>query len=172
VQYTQKFKNEMVRKMTGPTAMSANRLSQECGIGQPTLSKWLRQAKLGAMAPKKTPDKVQRKLWTPEEKMRVVWAAAGAADATERGTLLRREGLHEADLERFQKELSELLKDAKPARQKRDPADKKRIKELERDLRRKERALAEATALVVLSKKVQAYFEEDEVGGTDEESEK
>ena len=36
--------------------------------------------------------------------------------------------------------------------------DQKRIKELERELRRKDKALAEAAALLVLSKKVRALY--------------
>ncbi len=39
-------------------------------------------------------------------------------------------------------------------------ADRRRIKELEKDLRRKEKALAETTALLVLRKKLQAIFHE------------
>lgn len=39
-------------------------------------------------------------------------------------------------------------------------ADRRRIKELEKDLRRKEKALAETTALLVLIKKLQAIFQE------------
>ena len=39
-----------------------------------------------------------------------------------------------------------------------DKADKKRIKELEKELRRKEKALAETAALLVLRKKVNAHF--------------
>lgn len=171
MKYTEKFREEMVRKMMGPSAMSAKRLSQECGVGQPTLSKWLKQAKLRKMSDKEPPASgTSRRRWSPAEKMAVVIEAASTS-GTERGELLRRQGLHGADLERFQRELAELLEEAKPSRVKRDPADKKRIKELERDLRRKERALAEATALVVLSKKLQAYFGEAEVGDTNEESE-
>ncbi len=41
-------------------------------------------------------------------------------------------------------------------------ADRKRIKELERALLRKDRALAETAALLVLSKKVQAIFSKGE----------
>lgn len=44
-------------------------------------------------------------------------------------------------------------------------ADKKRIRELERELRRKEKALAEAAALLILQKKLNAYW-----GNVDEES--
>ena len=40
--------------------------------------------------------------------------------------------------------------------------DRKRIKELERDLLRKDRALAETAALLVLSKKVAAIFNKGE----------
>jgi hypothetical protein len=40
--------------------------------------------------------------------------------------------------------------------------DRKRIKELERELLRKDRALAEAAALLVLSKKVSALFNKGE----------
>ncbi len=43
-----------------------------------------------------------------------------------------------------------------PARSRRSRTD--RIKELERELRRKDRALAETAALLVLSKKVAAIF--------------
>lgn len=38
---------------------------------------------------------------------------------------------------------------------------RRRIKELERELRRKEKALAEASALLVLSKKLEAIFPKD-----------
>jgi len=41
-------------------------------------------------------------------------------------------------------------------------ADEKRIKELERDLRRKEKALAETAALLVLRKKAQAIWGDTE----------
>ena len=40
--------------------------------------------------------------------------------------------------------------------------DRRRIKELERDLRRKNAALAETTALLVLSKKLEAIFQKGE----------
>ncbi len=40
-------------------------------------------------------------------------------------------------------------------------ADRRRIKELERELRRKDKALAETAALLVLSKKLEAIFQQD-----------
>ena len=40
--------------------------------------------------------------------------------------------------------------------------DRRRIKELERELRRKDKALAETTALLVLSKQFEAILQQDE----------
>lgn len=88
--------------------------------------------------------------------------AAAAAGEGGRGELLRREGLHEADIERFQQDVAAAMEAAaKPLREKRDASDKKRIAELEREVRRKDKALAEAAALVVLSKKLNAFFVKD-----------
>lgn len=52
--------------------------------------------------------------------------------------------------------------DEQRASPKETAADRKRIKELERELRRKDKALAEAAALLVLSKKLEAIFHKGE----------
>lgn len=165
MKYSEKFKEKMVEKMTGPSAMSAFRLSKECGVGQPTLSLWLRRARVSPMAAKA--GMKRRKRWTPEEKLRVLGAAAQLGEG-ELGEFLRREGLYEADLKAMRDEVTLALTAKAP---KADAADKKRVKELERELRRKERALAETAAILVLRKKLSAYFSEGEVGDTNEETE-
>lgn len=98
--------------------------------------------------------------------MAVVREAASASEA-ELGTLLRREGLHEADLKRFQDEVFAaaargFLATSAPERVSR--RDKKRLRKLEKELERKDKALAEAAALLVLQKKVQALFQSEEEG--------
>jgi transposase len=168
VQHSEKFKEEMVRKMMGPGRKSANALSKECGIGQPTLSKWLRDAKMGGMTKTK---EAGRKRWKPEEKLRVVLEAASAGEAG-LGELLRREGLHEADVERFRDEIRSAVVTTMGAGARQEHADTKRVKELEKELRRKEKALAETAALLVLRKKMNAFFSGEEEGGTSEESDK
>ena len=160
MQYTAKFKEGIIRKLVGPNSVSLSRVARETGLSTSTLWKWREEAKKKSVSKHNS----KPKRWTPEEKMRLLLAAAAASE-TGRGELLRREGLHDADLERFQQDL------VSPQLRKRDPADKKRIAELEKNLRRKDKALAEATALVVLSKKLNAYFEEVEVGDTADESE-
>ena len=51
-------------------------------------------------------------------------------------------------------------------------ATNKRIRQLERELARKEKALAEAAALLVLKKKVETLYEEDEGNDTNGQNEK
>ena len=181
--YSDKFKAKLVAKMTGPGAISANQLSQEVGIGQPTLSRWKREATLPSV-PKKKPMRsrrrkkpkagvskestVSRTAWTPEEKLRVVGEAAALGNEG-LGELLRREGLHEADLRRFREELLSGPRGSTVKSRKASP-ESKRIKELERELRRKERALAETAALLVLRKKAEAFFLGEEEGDTSEKN--
>lgn len=168
MKHSEKFKAKMVSKMMGPARMSAHALSKECGVAQPTLSKWLREAKVPDMASRKV---TGSRRWAPEEKLRVVLAAAAAGEGGV-GELMRREGLHEADLERFREEVhGAVVSGMRPASRGGSP-DAKRVKELERELRRKEKALAETAAILVLRKKLSAFFSAGEEGDTNEETDK
>lgn len=44
VPYTEGFKQQMVKRMLGPPAVTATALGKKVGVPQPTLSKWLRDA--------------------------------------------------------------------------------------------------------------------------------
>lgn len=184
VSYTHAFKAQMVKKMIGPPGVSATSLSQQVGVPQPTLSKWLKQtARVAGMDP--SDDKRRSvvpvagpKKWTAAEKLRVVAAAQGLEGAA-LGELLRREGLHEEQLNAWRDAAAGALESAEAApagprnaaERKRLTAANKRVKELEKELRRKEKALAETAALLVLKKKMQAFWEA-EGEGTDDENEK
>jgi transposase-like protein len=95
--------------------------------------------------------------WTAEEKLEAVITYDGM-DESERGLYLRSHGLYSVDIERWREEILQALS-TKP--KKGDPKDK-RIKDLEGELRRKEKALAEAAALLVLKKKAQGIWGDDE----------
>ncbi len=162
MEYSEKFKAALVRRMAGPRGVSASALEQEVGVPQPTLSRWLREAgSVGAMADNKASAKARtRKTWTATEKLRVLHETSGLEEA-KIGEVLRREGLHSDDLRRWR---DEALQGLAPRRaDKASTAERTRIKELERELRRKEKALAEAAALLVLRKKLEAlhWFEDD-----------
>lgn len=163
-EYSDGFRARMVERMTGPKRMSANALGQEVGINQPTLSRWLRDAgsvrdvsKKKAKTKRPPPEGRRPAEWSAEEKVRVVLATAGVADA-ELGAFLRQEGLHEEDLARFRDEVRNAAVAGLTASKKPRNDEQKRIKDLERELRRKEAALAETAALLVLRKKAGALW--------------
>ena len=104
--YSEKFKSRMVGKMVGSHAVSASVLAAEVGMSQPTLSRWLREARtVPGMAKKsrrsKEKSRPQRPQdWSPEEKLRVVVESRGLTDE-ELGAFLRKEGLHQAQLDEW-----------------------------------------------------------------------
>jgi transposase len=172
--YTESFKRKMVQRMLMPDGPSATALSGEIGVSQSALSRWLREAKDKGRTEQGSPRnagtvgtemKRRPEDWGWEEKLRVVAGAKGLK-GEELGAYLRREGLHEVQLREWEMAIREGLKPRgrKPTH---NAADVKRIKELERELRRKEKALAEAAALLVLKKKLERLWG-DEDGDTKE----
>ncbi len=162
-EYSENFKRKMVQRMSGAHARSATSLAKETGVSQATLSRWLIQARtIGLMSkddrdtPKPDPLRKER---GPEEKMRLVLEAARISEA-ELGAFLRREGLHEADLDEWR---DAMLTGLKPPPSKHARSQEvRRVKQLEKELHRKDKALAEAAALLVLQKKVQALWGDED----------
>jgi len=177
--YTEAFKEQMVKRMLGPPAVSASALAKQVGVPQPTLSQWLRAALEREATPPSSEEKrpevaAAPKRWTAEEKLRVL-AAAHGLEGGQLGALLRREGLHEEVLKQWRQAAVGALAPESSGRpsgaQRRRVAEAhKRVKELERELRRKEKALAETAALLVLEKKLQALGWDDRHSVEDEES--
>ena len=79
------------------------------------------------------------------------------------GEYLRRRGIHREQLDQWRADAEGALD--KQGSRRRPSADTKRIKELERELRNKEKALAETAALLVLRKKLNALW-----GGADDDT--
>jgi transposase len=177
--YSQAFKDRMVERMAsagGPTAVD---LSQEVNVPGGTLSRWLREAgSVGDMAKRKRPkppstgtsrldrDPRSTRDWTPTEKLRVV-TAAGQLKDEELGEFLRREGIHLAQLEEWRNDILVAL-GASPPRAG-GGSDAKKIRELQQELARKDKALAEVTALLVLRKKLEALFGTDAEEGSSQD---
>lgn len=162
MQYPNGLKERLVQRMAGRERISGCALSKESGVPQPTLSRWLREAStVAAMTKPSESQETKKASWSPQEKLRVVLAAQTLTGA-DLGELLRREGLHAAQLEEWRRATLTALAGSAASQPKRSAEDGKRIKELERDILRKDRALAEVTALLVLQKKAQAIW-----GGAD-----
>ena len=147
----------MVARLIGNDAVSARQLAMETGLRQQTLSRWLQEASSLPVMPAKRP----RRDWSIEDKIRIL-AKARCLTGAELTELLARAGVLQAEYEQWRLALSE---DGRASL-----ATTKRIRGLERELARKEKALAEAAALLVLKKKGQA-LEEDEDTAIDEQHE-
>ncbi len=158
--YSEELKSTMVAKLARPDGISAVALSQEVGIPHQTLSRWVKgyanfRGKGGGMMKRKRPED-----WTAERKLKAIVEYENL-DEEQKGIYLREEGLHSVHLERWQQEFVEAYASRKKKTRGGDPR-QKRIKELEDDLSRKNRALAETAALLVLKKKAQAIWGDPE----------
>jgi transposase-like protein len=156
----------MIQRLVGPGRVSASVLSEEVGVGQPTLSRWLRAAgRVPVVSDDEEPrPKAKRpEDWSPQQKLTAVMEAARLSD-TELGAWLRRRGLTEEHLRQWREALEERASAVFEPREPRVSAEnRRRVLELERELKRKDKALAETAALLVLQGKMQALWaEEDE----------
>lgn len=148
--YSIPYKQKMIEKLTGANAMSGRALSAETGIAQETLSRWLRDANSlpGVEIKKRT------RHWSIDEKIRVLSEASKTSGA-DLPALLEREGLLRAEFEQWRLALSNDLGGSVTVT--------RQLRKVERELARKDKALAEAAALLILKKKVgHLWVDEDD----------
>lgn len=154
--YSEAFKSKMVQRMMGPEGRSAMSLSGETGVSQSSLFKWVREAKLRHMGDEHKPTKKEKRPedWTAAEKLSAVMEGSRLGEA-ELGEFLRQNGLHETQLTQWRQAALEALAGTKQVRA---SPESRRVRELEKEVQRKDKALAEAAALLVLQKKVRALW--------------
>jgi transposase len=156
--YSVAFKQKMIQRLTGKDAISASKLARQTGVRQQNLSRWLAEAR---SLPFVTTEKPIVRQWSVEQKARIL-AEASALTGEELAAYLEREGAKLADFEQWRLALEEGGRAS--------TATAKRIHNLERELARKEKALAEAAALLVLKKTVESIYQngDDDIGGESE----
>ena len=154
MKYSEAFKSKMVRKMAAPGGPSASALSKDVGVNQSTLSRWLR----GAARVEDMKSQRGKSSWSATQKLETVLEAAPLSEE-ELGPFLRRKGLYRRDLEQWREQmLTGLETKTKRRRSSSKTPEGRRIRELEKEVRRKDAALAETAALLVLKKKAQAIW--------------
>ena len=162
--YSEAVKADVRRPMRPPQRQSVAQISAELGIHVVTLYNWRKTWRLqGEVVPasEKDPDG-----WSATDKFTVVLETAGL-NATELSAYCRERGLYPEQVERWRQASQDAnekpvltLKEQKELERLR-AQDQKEIKRLKQELRRKEKALAEAAALLIASKKIQAFWGED-----------
>ena len=151
-QRSEQFKEAAVQKFHNRGSRQVGAVARDLGVSPWSLYQW---SKRYAISPgmKKADRRPQD--WSAAEKWKAVIEFEGLS-ADKRGEYLRREGLHSEHIEAWKKSMQAGLEQpGKKSQSERAEMSelKTRNKELERDLRRKDRALAETTALLVLKKK-------------------
>ncbi len=149
--YGKTFKERAVARLLPPESAPVQEVSQATGVSVATLERWRADAL-------STPARVR--VWTAAARLQAVIVTA-AMDEAQRSAWCRENGVYPTQLQQWKEDATAALDEAPQerasAQETRDS--RKRIRELERDLRRKDRALAETTALLVLSKQLQAIFQ-------------
>ena len=161
MRHSVEFKKAAVQKYLSRGSRSVDEIIKEIGISSPTIYQWRDEfAKIGDM--KKSSKPQSRSV---AEKLKAI-SEYNALPEEKRGEYLRRNGLHEEHLAEWQKQIEEALSPKKKTFQDRHElfAEQKKVKQLEKELHRKDKALAEASALLILKKKADLIWgsEEDE----------
>ena len=162
--YNETIKADVKRRMSPPARQSVAQISKELGIHLATLYAWRKAWRLqGEVVPasEKAPEG-----WSSADKFTVVLESSGL-NATELGAFCRERGLYPEQVDRWRQAAQDAnansmltMADQKDL-EKRHQQDQREIKRLQQELRRKDKALAEAAALLMASKKIQAYWGED-----------
>ena len=162
--YSEAVKADVRRRMSPPQRQSVAQISAELGIHIVTLYNWRKAWRLqGEVVPASEKDPEG---WGATDKFTVVLETAGL-NATELSAYCRERGLYPEQVERWRQASQDAnekpvltLKEQKELERLR-AQDQKELKRLKQELRRKEKALAEAAALLIASKKIQAFWGED-----------
>ena len=152
--YGEAFKNRMVARLLPPESAHVGVMANEIGVSMQTLERWRKDVQSRP---------ARGRTWTAGGRLEAVITAA-AMDETAKSAWCRENGVYPTELDQWRTSATAALAEPEEARATPQATrqDKKRIKELERELLRKERALAETAALLVLSKKVAAIFNKAE----------
>lgn len=160
--YTEEFKEQAVRKMMPPNAISVAQASRETGVSEPTLYNWRnRYRKEGSAVPA---DPSNPENWSGANKLAVVIETAALNEA-ELAEYCRSKGLYAEQVNDWREAAAAGAETQRPltAAERRElQQERKKTRKLTKELKRKEKALAEAAALLVLQKKAQEIWGDGE----------
>lgn len=161
--YPAERREAVLRKLLPPNNMSIAQLAKEEGISDATLYLWRKQARNeGRLMP--DADNSSANNWSSRDKFAAVMETA-AMSQTEVAEYCREKGMFPEQLVQW-RQACEQANDWDQASEKKlkeaTQSERKKNVKLQKDLERKNTALAEAAALLVLRKKYNALFEDHE----------
>ena len=155
-QYSEELKASIIAKMLPPNNIPVPQLVRETGIPKDTLYTWRsKHRQAGGAAPVQPPAPGEL---GSEEKFTVVIESA-SLNEVELSEYCRRKGLYPEQISAWRNACTQANASPVPKVDRAKlKAQAKHIKQLEAELRRKEKALAEAATLLVLQKKLCGQF--------------
>ena len=162
--YSKELKQSIVAKMLPPHNQSLGQIQQETGIPEGTLKKWrmeLRDKGFAAPAGEQKTDQ-----WSTRDKFLIVVETATLSEI-EIAEYCRKKGLYVEQIKSWQDNCMQAnggVAQELALSQRREKEKDKELKQVKKELQRKESALAETAALLVLRKKAEAIW-----GSPDEE---
>jgi len=158
--YSPEFKESIIAKMLPPNAQSVNNINLETGIPIQTLHKWKSKATKQGIAAVASPKNASQ--WSDEAKVAIIVETA-PLNSAELNEYCRAKGLYPEQIQQWRAAaVSGQSKALSKTEREEFQKIKKRCKALEKELARKEKALAETAALMVLRKKANAIWGEPE----------
>ena len=168
--FTQSFKIQAVEKaLNRSSTTTLKEVADSLGIGQSTLDKWIVKSRnhefesvtdtsnVGRMTAEKRPQD-----WSLEEKLNLI-IACDSLDDDAVSALCRERGIYPHHVNQWKQDFVGGAKVATKAQTRSESKSlKSENKALKKELNRKDRALAETAALLVLQKKVNAIWGNDE----------
>lgn len=154
--YSEEFKKRAMDKLYSPNSLGIASLGREIGVPPSTISGWKHKLNM-----KISYNSSITNHWSLQSKIKAVLDTS-KLEGEELGLWLRKNGVYSHDLELWKKEIIEM---SEPKPDKNKEALKLALKEnaqLKAELRRKDKALAEASALLVLKKKAQLIWGDED----------
>ena len=161
IRYTPEQRQAAVEQMGPPHHRPIKALAKATGITEVTLRTWRREAIEAGQLLRRDPRQSDR--WSGLDKFRIVLETS-PMNATELSEYARQHGVLPEQIARWREacEKANAPVTGAPAKTAVDAASRERVVALERELRRKDAALAETAALLVLQKKAHAIWGTDE----------
>lgn len=159
--YSTEFKENIIARLLPPQNASVLEVAREAGVPKDTLYSWRIQYRNLQDGPVVASGRRADK-FTNEEKLAVMIETADLNEL-ELGEYCRRKGLYPEQISDWKKSYIQWNdSDTRKAEREQSRKQSRTIKGLQRELQRKEKALAEAAALLILQKKFQALWEDPE----------
>ena len=154
MRYSEKFKEKAIKRvLASDGTQSKSAIAKELKVSKATLYKWVRES--AEMQSKNNIFDKSAQLQILQETYSLETEALSA--------YCREKGIFEHQITTFKENLLSSTTRAVPSSRKELDEEKLKNKQLQKEIRRKEKALAETAALLVLQKKFQALFQDEEL---------